>query len=272
MRNALLTILTLLIYSGYSQCTYTDLDPFPNPLIIKKGEVLCVTTDAVVLTDLTIKNGGNLRIYNGSTFRVNGIIDAQGQATIHVEDCDSKLEVFGTYTGANNRCEIYSYCDTCDLATGTPYELLWGSETRREWCCQAPLKVELGEFHGVAEGLNNFVYFQTYSEINVDYFVIQRSIATFVWQDINSIPATNTNQIMWYSTVDANVNVSYYYRLKEVETSGVEILHPTIRITREVADEEEVFRVNILGQHVDVTYHGLVYIRYTSGRVERVIQ
>lgn len=271
MRYILTILIALLIHSGYAGCTYTDPTPFPGSLTIKAGDTLCITKDVTVTSSILIRNKGHIMITD-AIFRVNGSVTVQGQGLIHINGCDSRFRVWGAYTGASNKCEIYYYCNPCDEATDTPFELIWGTEFNRKWCCQAPLDIELGTFYAEKDGVNNIVYFQTYSEIDVDYFVVQRSKSTFVWTGIDSFPGTNTFYPMWYSTVDRDVNSSYYYRLKEVETAGNVVYHPTIHISRTVAEDKELFRLNILGQHVDATYKGIVFIRYASGRTSKVVQ
>ncbi len=275
MRSLLITILTLLSYSGYNQCTYTASNPFPINLTVNAGETLCVNGDiGTTNTSIAVQSGGMIRIYNGAKFTVNGSLVVYGTGKIQIEDCNSKLWVNGTYQGVWTVCEIDVFCDTCKPSNINSrfWKLVWGVENWRDMCCQPPLAIELGKFVAEKDGVNNIVYFQTLSEINVDYFVVQKSIGTFVWTGVDSFPGTNSNFPMWYSTIDQDVTASYYYRLKEVETSGNVVYHPTVRVSRQVAEDKEVFRLNILGQHVDATYKGIVFVRYASGKVDKVIQ
>jgi hypothetical protein len=276
MRTLLLFLYLFFITSGsyISACTYTASNPFPAALTVNAGETLCVDSDlGTTWTSIVVNNGGVIRIRNGSKFTVNGSLAVYGTGEIHIEDCNSKLWVNGSYTGVWTVCEIKIFCATCNGSNiGKFWKLQGGVEVWRGMCCQPPLAIELGLFEVVKDGVNNFVYFQTYSEFNVDYFVIQRSTNTFVWESVDTISGTNTLYPMWYSTIDHNVTASYYYRLKEIETTGKTILHPTVYVERKVVDEKELYRVNTLGQYVDATYKGLVFIRYSTGRVARIVQ
>lgn len=277
MQKWLLFLYLFFITSGsyINACTYTASNPFPVNLTVASGETLCVNADiGTTNTSIAVQSGGMIRIYNGAKFTVNGSLVVYGTGKIQIEDCNSKLWVNGTYQGVYNVCEIDVFCDTCSPSNinSRYWKLVWGVENWRNMCCNPALAIELAFFEAKKDGVNNFVYFQTYSEINVDYFVVQRSINTFVWESVDTIPGTNKLYPMWYSTVDQNVNVSYYYRLKEVETTGKEIYHSLVHLKREVADEKELYRVNTVGQYVDATYKGLVFIKYSTGRVSRVVQ
>lgn len=88
---------------------------------------------------------------------------------------------------------------------------------------QTPLPIELISFK--AEAINND-YIQldwaTASEINNDFFTIERSIDGQHWQEVNKIVgAGNSSSILSYSEVDNNPydGVSYY-RLKQTDFDG----------------------------------------------------
>lgn len=63
---------------------------------------------------------------------------------------------------------------------------------------------------------------QTATEINNDYFTIERSRNALDWDKINIITgAGNSNQVLTYSAIDNSLNKGvYYYRLKQTDFDG----------------------------------------------------
>jgi hypothetical protein len=86
-----------------------------------------------------------------------------------------------------------------------------------------PLLVELLSFNATPNDNWVNVYWSTASEVNNDYFVVQRSKDNFQFEDIAQVDgAGNSVSIKKYSTVDYQPysDVSYY-RLKQVDFKGV---------------------------------------------------
>ncbi len=83
------------------------------------------------------------------------------------------------------------------------------------------LPVDLQSFNARAENDYVKVWFTTSTEVNVNNFVIEKSVNGVDFAAITSIPAKNTNQLNSYAFNDANVisNVSYY-RLKIIDNDG----------------------------------------------------
>jgi hypothetical protein len=88
---------------------------------------------------------------------------------------------------------------------------------------RTPLPIELIFFKAIPE--NNRIVkleWQTASEINNDYFTIERSLNRFDWGIVRTINgAGNSSTVLSYSTVDINpyIGVSYY-RLKQTDFDG----------------------------------------------------
>ena len=87
---------------------------------------------------------------------------------------------------------------------------------------EIPLPIELIDFKAIL--VDNFVQlnWQTASEINNDYFTVEKSINATNWVGIIKINgAGNSNTVLTYSTVDNTpYNGVSYYRLKQTDFDG----------------------------------------------------
>ncbi len=87
---------------------------------------------------------------------------------------------------------------------------------------QSVLPVEILDFYGYKQGENIMIEWATTSEINNDYFVVERSLNGFDFEKLTQVEAAgNSNAILSYSATDAEpfkgIN---YYRLKQVDFDG----------------------------------------------------
>jgi hypothetical protein len=85
-----------------------------------------------------------------------------------------------------------------------------------------PLPVELLSFNATPAGNRVNVYWSTASEINNDYFIVQRSKNNLQFEDITQVDgAGNSISIKKYSAIDYEpyTDISYY-RLKQVDFNG----------------------------------------------------
>jgi hypothetical protein len=227
-----------------------------------------------VTSAILVKSQAQIRIYNDAVFRVNGTLTVQGQAKINIETCGSKLEIYGSYAGVSGKCEINYYCDTCASASAKPYELIWGTESNRSWCCEPALPVELVDFSGENYINYNILTWITASEINNDYFTLERSVDAIQWKPIAHIPGVGDSYtLQYYNYLDYNINKTYYYRLKQTDLNGTfKYLRVEVVTYRFDVVRKEIYRINTAGQQVTSTYKGLIIKIYDDGTSEKIIQ
>lgn len=273
MKHLLLIILLLLALTCYGQCTYTNPSPFPNPLVIKNGEILCITTSMNVATALTIKSGGELKIYNNSIFRVTGSMAVQGTGLVNIEDCGSKLHIWGAYSGFPGKCEIHYFCDECDLATSTPYVLLAGAEAWREWCCEEGLPVELISFKVINKDCIDYLSWSTASEINNDFFVVEHSVNGTEWESLDTLQGKGTSFTLTSYNYKIGINSEVnYYRLKQVDFDKTSV-YSNIIISNCILKKPRLLKtINILGQEIGPDTRGLVVEIYDDGTVIKLLR
>ena len=96
------------------------------------------------------------------------------------------------------------------------------------------LPIELKDFKAQCETDHNLLHWETYSELDNDYFVIERAYSDFNFQRIATIPGQiNTSSITEYNYVDPILNKEItYYRLSQVDIDGSQTHLKTITINQ----------------------------------------
>ena len=140
--------------------------------------------------------------------------------------------------------------------------------------CGGALPITLVSFSGeIVEGINFVVElnWRVASQVNNDYYEIQRSKNLNIWSVIDSIPGSGTTNIeMDYSIIDDNPfeGVSYY-RLKQTDHNGKTETFSPIAITIESEDKVVSKIINLMGQEVPEDYQGIVIEMYTDGTYKK---
>jgi|GEM_PF-1813446 len=83
--------------------------------------------------------------------------------------------------------------------------------------------IELKEFDGRTEGNINLLFWTTASEMDADYFILERSENGVDFQKIcvkDAIGFSSNDTDYSYQDFDIEIGVTYYYRLIEVNTNG----------------------------------------------------
>ena len=139
------------------------------------------------------------------------------------------------------------------------------------------LPIKLIYFSGEKEDRSNKLSWGTESELNNDYFTVEKSIngSDFTVVGMEN-GAGKSTQFLQYDMMDNNVEkVINYYRLLQTDFDGKYTVSDLISIdNREVdtARSNVILRTNTLGQVVNEIYQGLVIIVYSNGTSEKVIQ
>lgn len=94
--------------------------------------------------------------------------------------------------------------------------------------CNIVLPVELVSLNAVCENNVSLIEWTTATEINNDYFIVERSDDGINYIKMDTINGNgNTNQIINYSWIDRKIKPErdYYYRLRQVDYDGKYYLH-----------------------------------------------
>ncbi|MDH3244281.1 MAG: zinc-dependent metalloprotease [Saprospiraceae bacterium] len=140
----------------------------------------------------------------------------------------------------------------------------------------AILPVELVDFQAEGGEVVNWIAWETASEINSDYFVVERSIDAkeSSFTSIGTLPAAgNRDQPSLYELIDKYPAVHNYYRLKSVDLDGStqysEIIylrrHPKVDISVYPTDVEDRTNVRIPSSYIGAT----VDLIHPSGKLIR---
>jgi hypothetical protein len=162
----------------------------------------------------------------------------------------------------------------------TPYFAALYAQSRRpslDVCysvgCNA-LPIELVTFNGYNHNRVNKLNWVTATEINNDYFLLQRSSDGFKWFDVTKIDGVgNSLDEVQYSYEDTDYdNVTNYYRLIQFDQDGEYEIFNTITIDNTTTNKTINNITNLMGQSVDDTYKGIVIIYYNDGTTIKTLR
>lgn len=134
-----------------------------------------------------------------------------------------------------------------------------------------PLPIELAHFFGVATEDKSLLMWTTFSEINNDYFAVERSGDGYVWEMLGLVQGAGTSsQVIDYRYYDSEpLEYVNYYRLKQVDFDGKYEYSDIVSVKHEVSIKTIVKILNVMGQEVDETYEGVKLYLYSDGTTER---
>jgi hypothetical protein len=138
------------------------------------------------------------------------------------------------------------------------------------------LPISLLHFSGKKVGTKNKLYWATATELNNDYFVVEKSTTGEKFKQMAAINgAGNSTSLINYSVIDENVdNTINYYRLKQVDFDGSSTFSEIISIDNSVSfNTKKIISItNLLGQQIADNYNGMVIILYSDGSSEKKMQ
>ena len=208
----------------------------------------------------------NIEDPNGDII-ASGVQGKSGNTIIYlVCGCGAKLNFTGESGGqcASGSLEAFNSDDSSlgSLSSSGSFELD---------CTEMP--IELKYFKVIKEDNFNLIKWATYTEINNNYFTIERSTDGQNWDEIyTKSGAGNSNNTLYYEyrdkTFDKNIN---YYRLRQTDFDGTNESFNIVSIDNR-GNKEIIKTINILGQEVDETYKGIVIYLYSDGSSKKTIR
>jgi hypothetical protein len=140
--------------------------------------------------------------------------------------------------------------------------------------CGGALPITLVSFNGEAIGNKITIEWVVASQVNNDYFEIQKSLNLDKWDLVDSVTgAGTTNRQMSYSIVDYNSNIGYtYYRLKQVDHNGESETFYPIAIQVKSERKHIIKTINLQGNEIDSTSKGLMIHIWDNGTVTKVMK
>jgi len=178
----------------------------------------------------------------------NGPVDVVGTSPVIIQSAKPGSSYY-IHVNVDDLCKVESLCRDITVMR------------------QSPLPITLISFEASHTDEGVLVEWSTLSQINNDYFNIQRSIDGYEWKDrvtIEGAGSTNTQMSYTWLDTDPSMNISYY-RLKQTDYDGQsETFSPvTILISSTEKIVDKVFI--LMGQEVENTYEGIVIELYQDG-------
>jgi len=135
------------------------------------------------------------------------------------------------------------------------------------------LPVELSYFDGYNNGSYNLIKWVTKSEINNDYFTLERSYDGVNYTIIHKEMGNgNSSSEMNYSFNDYTytLNSVNYYRLTQTDFNGKSKIFNVVSINNVTTLKKVIKVVNFLGQEVDKNQIGLVIEIYSDNTTKKI--
>ena len=197
--------------------------------------------------DNNLKNKPNCLAWAGGT-AVQGLHDITGTVAVTVAGRNSTQWTAIT--------ESWRYTPTC-----AP-------------CAPIVLPIELISFTGDKTQKYNRLSWTTASELNNDYFLLERSVDGYNWSSVSQINGSgNSSQKLDYLFDDYYfTNTTNYYRLSQVDFDGKNETFGVISIDNSIESKTLVKVVNFMGQEVNEYTTGVLIYYYSDGTCKRVIR
>jgi len=113
--------------------------------------------------------------------------------------------------------------DICQINIKGPYSsvALASAAGVPDAICDVTQPVELIAFEGVNSGNYNTLTWATASELNNDYFILERSEDGVIFEELTRVEGNGTiNTTQYYEAIDNNPFATTYYRLVQVDFDG----------------------------------------------------
>lgn len=168
--------------------------------------------------------------------------------------------------------EIYILVIDNFSASNTPFDLNWGGSAVLD-CTPITLPVDLTYFNGKKKEVTNLLYWETATETNNDYFILEHSVDGFAWSEITKMNgAGNSTEINNYSFDHRDFPKTInYYRLTQVDFDGKRETFEIVSIDNS-SDRKLIKTVNMIGQEVNENYKGVVIDYYDDNTVVKRYQ
>jgi len=294
MKKLLLTLITLICVYGFSQenqeyyITETDSIGFT----LKAGS--CGSPDGPTTETLItppnyqylVDNGYCLYSYSTTSTFTACFTFVAGSSSVdinagHSQSCNNTS--FANFTLFNSSCQqIGTGLSYTGLIPGQTYTWCltmraWGGPNCDGFTSFCPyflnytiLPIKLFSFTGNLINNYNYIKWITASEMNNDFFILERSEDGNNWERIYYIDGVvNSNQKTTYTFKDYyfkdNIN---YYKLTQFDFDGEGEESFIISVDNR-NNKYLVKMINIMGQEVDDNYTGIVIYQYSDGTFEK---
>jgi hypothetical protein len=136
-----------------------------------------------------------------------------------------------------------------------------------------PLPIELVYFRAKQLNNANILQFEVASQIDNDYFTIERSTDGAQWDVVTTIDGAGDSQEQArYAYTDMSFSRAInYYRLKQTDFNGDFKYSDIVSVDNRLSDKDVVGIYDLNGKVVDRNTSGLILILYSDGTSEKVM-
>lgn len=138
------------------------------------------------------------------------------------------------------------------------------------------LPIEMSSFDGKCIGRENVLYWTTESEINSDFFIVERSSNGQEWSEVGRVSSSgNSSVFQYYSLSDLNYeNMVNYYRLSQTDIDGTkEVFNRLVVIDNSMVKETKLVGIfNLLGQKIEHDTPGVQIHLFDDGSVVKIFK
>lgn len=199
-----------------SSCNATN-QSLSGTQTLASGQKWCYNTSNSPSYSTSLTVNGTLDVCSGATLDIFGALSINS-GRIYLYDC-SKIKLAGSFTDFGT-IKITAYCNSCGTGSYTPFSLNGSSSARVS--CLTSLPVELLYFYAEKNEQAIQLSWATASEINNDFFTIEKSIDGENWVSVKTIDgAGNSNSTKnYFESIDLGNSAITYYRLKQTDFNG----------------------------------------------------
>jgi len=186
---------------------------------------------------------------------------------------EADLKLYRSVDGGANWMVKYGALDATAntlTLTGIAAFSIWTSSTPGA----VVLPIELITFEGRKNARSNELNWVTMTEINNDYFIVERSVDGEIFEFLHEVEGAGTSSIInSYTFSDENFQPTInYYRLKQTDFDGKFSYSDLITIDNRIVTKSIDRIVNLHGQVVDAYYKGPVIVIYSDNSILRTVQ
>jgi len=136
-----------------------------------------------------------------------------------------------------------------------------------------PLPIHLVYFRAKQLNNANILQFEVASQIDNDYFTIERSIDGTHWDVVTTIDGAGDSQEQTrYAFTDMSFSRAInYYRLKQTDFNGDFKYSEILSVDNRLSDKDVIGIYDLNGKVVDRNTSGLILILYSDGTSEKIV-
>ena len=244
--------------------------------------------EVITMLNANELNGGTAPMYGGGNGRgetssvintndLNGFVstifgggNGRGENVADTNSMQLNGIAFNIYGGGDGRGETILGVNALQLDGLSENTMFLGGDGRGESSQQfsnAALPITLLSFSAAQSNKHILVKWQTSSEINSDFFIVEKSVDGSNWQSIGKIAAAGQSSVplLYQLTDDHPVEGTNYYRLKQTDRDGKYVYSPVASVHYRIGNASAIvifpnpvkyqFTIALQGLQADAKLH-----------------